>query len=147
MFSILKNMYNYISFATHSNSRPNKKTFIVRSQQGIYIYSLCMIDVLTPRHVALCTWQGVAGLCGKVYTACVRWDLLHGWKPCGTNTSASEQLCRDDPAMIRWICSNKDQDDSRFKYIYSSKLYDFNMDWCTDIGIEQLSNFIHVSFL
>ena len=39
--------------------------------------------------------------------------------------------------------------DSRFKYIYSSKLHDFNMDWYTGIGIdiEQLSNFIHVSFL
>ena len=33
----------------------------------------------------------------------------------------------------------------RFKYIYSSKLHDFNMDWYTGIGYEQLSNFIHVS--
>ena len=37
--------------------------------------------------------------------------------------------------------------DSRFKYIYSSKLHNFNMDWYTGIGYEQLSNFIHVSFL
>ena len=26
--------------------------------------------------------------------------------------------------------------DSRFKYIYSSKLHDFNMDWYTGIGYE-----------
>ena len=38
-------------------------------------------------------------------------------------------------------------EDSRFKYIYSSKLHDFNMDWYTGIGYQQLSNFIHVSFL
>ena len=37
--------------------------------------------------------------------------------------------------------------DSRFKYIYSSKLHDFNMDWYIGIGYEQFSNFIHVSFL
>ena len=37
--------------------------------------------------------------------------------------------------------------DSRFKYIHSSKLHDFKMDWYTGIGIEQLPNFIHVSFL
>ena len=37
--------------------------------------------------------------------------------------------------------------DSIFKYIYSSKLHDFNMDWYIGIGIEQLLNFIHVSFL
>ena len=35
----------------------------------------------------------------------------------------------------------------RFKYIYSSKVHDFNMDWYTGIGCEQFSNFIHVSFL
>ena len=31
----------------------------------------------------------------------------------------------------------------RFKYICSSKLHDFNMDWYTGIGIEQLSNFVN----
>ena len=36
--------------------------------------------------------------------------------------------------------------DSRLKYIYLWELHDFNMDWYTGIGIEQLSNFIHVSF-
>ena len=30
---------------------------------------------------------------------------------------------------------------SRFKYIYSSKLHDFNTDWYTGIGSEQLSNY------
>ena len=36
---------------------------------------------------------------------------------------------------------------SRFKYIYSSHLHDFNMGWYTGIGIEQLPNFIHASLL
>ena len=44
------------------------------------------------------------------------------------------------------ISCHHDNLDSRFKYIHSSKLYDLNMDWYTVIGIEQLSNFIHVSF-
>ena len=35
--------------------------------------------------------------------------------------------------------------DSRLKYIYSSKLHDFNMDWYNGIGIEQMSKFIHLS--
>ena len=51
-------------------------------------------------------------VCGKVYTACVRSAMLHSSETWGPNTFDLEWLCRNDRAMICWICGTKDQDET-----------------------------------
>ena len=48
----------------------------------------------------------------KVCTACVCSAMLHGRETWGWNILDLKQLCRNDRAMIRWICGTKDRVDT-----------------------------------
>ena len=56
-----------------------------------------LLPPLTTRHFS-------PKLRGKVCNVCVDSAMLHGTEPWKLNTSDLQGLCRNDPAMIHWIC-------------------------------------------
>ena len=64
-----------------------------------------LLSVLTTRHLS-----PTCRIRGKVCGACVHSAMLHGSKTWGLNNLKLQQFCRDDRALIRWICGIKDGD-------------------------------------
>ena len=59
-----------------------------------------LLPILTSKHISF-------KIRGKVFTAYVRSTMLHGSETWAPNASDLQRLCRNDCAMIRWICSAK----------------------------------------
>ena len=62
----------------------------------------------------------------NVFSACIPLSLLHGSETWAPTAPDLKRLCRNDRAMIRWICSVKPHDEVPMKTLY------------TKLGIQQL---------
>ena len=56
---------------------------------------------------------------GRLFSSCVRASLLHASETWPMSSSALKRLCRNDRAMIRWICGVKPSDDPKMADLHS----------------------------
>ena len=71
-----------------------------------------LLPILTSKHVSPLT-------CGKVFRACVPSALLHGSETWAPTAPDLQRLCRNDTAMIRWICGVKAHDKAPMETLYT----------------------------
>ena len=77
--------------------------------------------------------------------SCPSWHHCNEQWPC-TVVTISRHASKAVILTFSFLGLRIEIQDSRFKCINSSKLHDFNMDWCTGIGIESLSHLFWVDF-
>ena len=56
---------------------------------------------------------------GKVFSACIHSSLLHGSETWAPTAPDLQRLCRNDRAMIRWICGVKPHDEVPMETLYT----------------------------
>ena len=71
-----------------------------------------LLPILTSKHVSPLAR-------GKVFSACIRLALLHGSETWAPTALYLQRLCRNDRAMIRWICGVKPHDEVPMKTLYT----------------------------
>ena len=81
-----------------------------------YMYKMfhCLgkLPILTSKYVSPLTR-------GKVFRACIRPALLHGSETWAPTAPDLQRLCRNDRAMIRWICSVKPHEEVPMETLYT----------------------------
>ena len=71
-----------------------------------------LLPILTSKHVSL-------KACRRVFNAFVRSVMLHGGETWAPSTLDLQRLCRNDRAMVRWICGVKLHDKTPIDALYA----------------------------
>ena len=96
-----------------------------------------LLTVLTTTHLSL-------RICGKVYEACVCSAMLHGretWRP---KEFELQWLCRNDCAMICWICGIKNRDQTPSSLLLLLKLGIKDITWALVLHCWWLRQYGHI---
>ena len=71
-----------------------------------------LLPILTSKHVSPLTRR-------KVFTACFRSALLHGSETWAPTAPDLQRLCKNDRAMIHWICGVRPHDEVQMETLYT----------------------------